>query len=76
MTLKDIANAISEIDDTLYCKCSIKNQQIKLYSTKHPDEVKILLSPYYQKHIKENCFSEEDLDGVIEEVKTFLVYGT
>lgn len=75
MNIKDIAEAIIAIDQGLSCKVSNKHQQIKLFSESQPGEVKILLSPYYQKRLKENVFNNDDLEGVLEEVKTFMEQG-
>lgn len=75
MNIKDVAQAITESYDGIECKVSVKHQQIKLKSAGEPGEVKILLSPYYQKKLKDGSFDAGDLGGVLEEVRTFVMYG-
>lgn len=76
MTLKEVAARVVELDpEHLTCRGSLKDTQLKLSSTEYPGEVKHLLSPYYQHRIHQDAFGERDLEGVLEEAKSFMKYG-
>lgn len=74
-SLRDIANKLTEHDENLSCTCSYKNNQIVLQTQTFPEEVKYILSPYYQERIKNTEFNNRDMRGVIHEADHFVKYG-
>ena len=74
-TLRDVANKLAASNENLSCTCSYKNNQIILQTKTFPEEVKHILSPYYQEKIKTEQFDDKDMRGVIIEARHFVVNG-
>lgn len=67
MKLKDIAVAILAKYDDFTCKVQNKKNQIVVQSSLWPNETVHLLSPYYQEKLRNNEFTEKDLENVLVE---------
>ena len=75
MTLKQIADAIIQYDNTFACRIQHKKNQILVTCADWPDEVVVLLSPYYQRRLVDGCFSQNDLEEIFIEIDRIRLYG-
>lgn len=75
MTLKHLADLIVQHDNTFACRVQHKKNQILVKCADWPDEVILLLSPYYQQRLSDGSFSQDDLEGIYAEIDRIRLYG-
>lgn len=75
MTLRKLADLIVQHDNTFACRIQTKKNQILVKCADWPDEVIILLSPYYQQRLTEGSFDQNDLEGIFAEIDRIRLYG-
>lgn len=67
MKLKDIAVAVLARHNDFTCKVQHSKNQIVVQSSSWPEETVLLLSPFYQQKLKNETFTEDDLEAILIE---------
>ena len=75
MKIKEIAIAVLQQHEEFTCKIQRKNNQLLLQSSNWPDETFCLLSPTYQNKIRDDSFTENDLQEVLIEAERIFMTG-
>ena len=74
-TLRDIAKAVVQSDERVTCKIQTSKNQIIVKTTTFPDEVVVLLSPYYQDKLEKGTLNKEDIEALLVETQRIIKIG-